>query len=95
MPDPVTSLPFTGNTEADALLAAEPLALLVGFALDQQVTVQKAFSGPLELRRRTGSLDPAAIASLDPEALETVFGPRRPSTASPARWPVAYATCAP
>jgi uncharacterized HhH-GPD family protein len=73
MPDPVTSLPFTGNPEADALLAADPLALLIGFALDQQVTVQKAFSGPLELRRRTGSLDPAAIAAMDPEALEIVF----------------------
>ena len=70
---PLTSLPFTGNPEADALLAAEPLALLVGFALDQQVTVQKAFSGPLELLRRTGTLDAAAIAAMDPEALETVF----------------------
>ena len=39
-------LHFTGNDEADALLAAEPMALLVGFALDQQVTVQKAFTGP-------------------------------------------------
>jgi uncharacterized HhH-GPD family protein len=73
MPDPVTALPFTGNPEADALLASNPLALLVGFALDQQVPVQKAFSGPLELLRRTGSLDAAAIAAMDPEALEAVF----------------------
>jgi uncharacterized HhH-GPD family protein len=73
MPDPVTALPFTGNPEADALLASNPLALLVGFALDQQVPVQKAFSGPLELLRRTGSLDAAAIAGMDPEALDAVF----------------------
>jgi uncharacterized HhH-GPD family protein len=73
MPD---SLPFTGDPEADRLLAHEPLALLIGFALDQQVTVQKAFSGPLEIRRRTGSLDAATIAAMDPEALAEVF--RRP-----------------
>lgn len=73
MPNPVTALPFTGNPDADALLASDPLALLIGFALDQQVTVQKAFSGPLELRHRVGTLDPAAIAALDPAALETAF----------------------
>jgi hypothetical protein len=64
-----TSLPFTGDPEADALLAADPLVLLIGFALDQQVTVQKAFAGPLELRRRVGTLDPGAIAVLDPATL--------------------------
>ncbi len=73
MSEPVTTLPFTGDPEADALLASSPLALLVGFALDQQVTVQKAFSGPLELLRRTGSLDAAAIAAMDPTELETAF----------------------
>ena len=56
MPD---ALHFTGDPEADAFLAEDPLALLVGFALDQQVTVQKAFAGPLELRRRLGSFDAA------------------------------------
>lgn len=70
---PPDRLPFTGNDEADALLAADPLAMLIGFALDQQVTVQKAFAGPLELRRRIGTLDAAAIATMDPEALETAF----------------------
>ena len=45
---------------------AEPLALLIGFALDQQVTVQKAFSGPAELKRRLGHLDAARIAAMDP-----------------------------
>jgi uncharacterized HhH-GPD family protein len=73
MPDHVTALPFTGDPEADALLAASPLALLIGFALDQQVTVQKAFAGPRDLVRRTGGLDAAAIAAMAPDALETVF----------------------
>ena len=66
-------LPFTGDDEADRLLVQEPLALLIGFALDQQVTVQKAFSGPLELRRRLGHLDAARIAGTDPAELERVF----------------------
>ena len=76
MTTPPASLPFTGNPEADAFLAADPLALLIGFVLDQQVTVQKAFAGPLELRRRVGTLDPTAIAAMDPEALQAVFRER-------------------
>ena len=69
---------FTGDEEADRLLVSEPLALLIGFALDQQVTVQKAFSGPLELKRRLGFLDAAKIAALDPATLDEVFR-RRPA----------------
>jgi uncharacterized HhH-GPD family protein len=69
-------LPFTGDDEADRLLAADPLALLIGFALDQQVTVQKAFSGPLEIRRRLGHLDAPRIAATDPETLDAVFRER-------------------
>jgi len=69
-------LPFTGDDEADRLLASDPFALLVGFALDQQVTVQKAFSGPAELRRRLGHLDPARIAATDPERVAEVFRER-------------------
>jgi uncharacterized HhH-GPD family protein len=70
-------LHFTGNDEADRLLAAEPLALLIGFVLDQQVSVQKAFSGPLELSRRLGSsLDAEAIAGMDPGELEQAFRER-------------------
>jgi uncharacterized HhH-GPD family protein len=61
---------FTDSDEANALIASDPMALLVGFALDQQVSVQKAFSGPLVVRERLGTLDPAALASAD---LETVF----------------------
>ena len=69
-------LHFTGDPEADAFLAEDPLALLVGFVLDQQVTVQKAFSGPLELRRRLGSFDAATIAATDPAELEEAFRTR-------------------
>ena len=64
---------FTGDPEADAFLGANPLALLIGFVLDQQVTVQKAFSSPLELSKRLGGLDAAAIAVMEPDALEAAF----------------------
>jgi uncharacterized HhH-GPD family protein len=66
-------LHFTGNEEADALLAQEPIALLIGFVLDQQVPVQKAFSGPLELKRRFGTLDAAKLAEADPGELDRIF----------------------
>ena len=61
-------LPFTDSDEANALIAADPMALLVGFALDQQVSVQKAFAGPLAIRERVGSLEPAALAVADLDA---------------------------
>src|SRR4051812_43255323 len=67
MPD---RLYFTDSDEANELIASDPLALLVGFALDQQVSVQKAFSGPLDLRERLGALDAATLVSSD---LEPVF----------------------
>jgi len=70
------ALHFTGEPEADALLAAEPLALLIGFALDQQVTVQTAFAGPLKLRQRLGTLDAKTIAATDPSRLEEIFRER-------------------
>jgi uncharacterized HhH-GPD family protein len=76
LPVPPDHLPFTGDPDADSLIATDPLALLLGFALDQQITVQKAFSGPLELRRRLGHLDAGRIATMDPETLEQAF--RRP-----------------
>jgi uncharacterized HhH-GPD family protein len=66
-------LPYSGDGEADRLLAADPFALLVGFVLDQQVTVQKAFSGPLEIRRRLGTLEPRKLAALDPERMRQAF----------------------
>jgi uncharacterized HhH-GPD family protein len=69
-------LPFTGDDEADRLIASDAAALLIGFVLDQQVTVQKAFAGPLELRKRLGHLDVAKIASADPESLAETFRER-------------------
>jgi uncharacterized HhH-GPD family protein len=64
---------FTESDEANALIASDPMALLVGFALDQQVMVQKAFVGPLVLRERLGAFDAATLASAD---LEPVFRER-------------------
>jgi uncharacterized HhH-GPD family protein len=70
MPD---RLHFTDSDEANELIAREPFALLVGFALDQQVTVQKAFAGPLAIRERLGTLDAARLAATD---LEPAFRER-------------------
>jgi uncharacterized HhH-GPD family protein len=68
-----SALHFTGDKEANELLAEEPLALLIGFALDQQVSVQTAFAGPLKIKQRLGTLDPRTIATTDPGRLEQVF----------------------
>jgi uncharacterized HhH-GPD family protein len=75
------TLHFTDSDEANALIARDPLALLVGFALDQQVTVQKAFSGPLAIQQRLGALDARQLASTD---LEPVFRERPPVHRFPA-----------
>jgi len=70
-----TSLALTGNDEADALLATDPLALVIGMVLDQQIPLERAFRSPFELRERLGgSLDAGAIASMDPDALAAIFG---------------------
>src|SRR3954452_14613298 len=66
-------LHYTGNDEADRLIATEPFALLMGFALDQQVPVPTAFSGPLKLKQRLGTVDPGKIAATDPAKLEAAF----------------------
>ena len=68
-----STLHFTGDQEANELLAEEPLALLIGFALDQQVSVQTAFLGPLKIKQRLGTLDARTIATTDPGRLEQVF----------------------
>jgi uncharacterized HhH-GPD family protein len=68
-----SALYFTGDDEANALLAQDPLALLIGFALDQQVPVQTAFSGPLKIKQRLGTLDAHTLARTDPGELERVF----------------------
>ncbi len=64
---------YTGDDDADALIAQDPFALLVGLALDQQVPVPTAFAGPLKLKQRLGTLDPGKIAATDPGELESVF----------------------
>jgi uncharacterized HhH-GPD family protein len=69
----VDRLYFTDSDEANELIARDPLALLIGFALDQQVTVQKAFSGPLAIKERVGTLDAGRLASMD---LEPAFRER-------------------
>ncbi len=70
------ALYFTDSDEANELLARDPLALLIGFALDQQVPVQLAFAGPLKLKQRVGTLDAREIASMDPAELENAFRQR-------------------
>ncbi len=70
------ALYLTESDEANRLLAKEPLALLIGFALDQQVTVPTAFAGPQKLKERVGELDAATIAAMDPADLEAVFRER-------------------
>ena len=73
------SLPLTGDDAADALLADDPLALLIGMLLDQQVPMEKAFRGPYDLKERLGGrLDAAEIAAADPDELAAVFA-RRPA----------------
>ena len=67
---------WSGRREADQLLEEDPLALLIGLVLDQQVKMEKAFSGPYDLKQRLGNLDAAAIASMEPEALDAVFRQR-------------------
>lgn len=73
MPD---ALYFTESDDANRLIATEPLALLIGFALDQQVTVPTAFAGPQKLKERIGGLDAARIAATDPAELEAAFRER-------------------
>jgi uncharacterized HhH-GPD family protein len=66
MPAP-EALYFTDDEEACRLIATDPFAFLVGFALDQQITVQQAFAGPLRIKQRVGTLDPATLAVTDLE----------------------------
>jgi uncharacterized HhH-GPD family protein len=71
------ALHLTGDKEADSVISRDPLALLIGMVLDQQVTMEKAFWAPSELARRLGgSLDPAAIAAMEPDTLVTIFKER-------------------
>lgn len=67
------TFPITGDPDADRLLAREPLALLIGMLLDQQVPMEWAFRGPSTLVGRIGPLDAPTIAAMNPAELETVF----------------------
>ncbi len=67
---------WTDLPEANRLLETDPLALLVGLVLDQQVKMEKAFAGPYELKRRLGHLDARKIAAIDPDKLGAVFRER-------------------
>jgi len=67
------TLHITGDDAADRLLTDDPLALLIGMLLDQQVAMETAFAGPLKIRERAGSMDAATLASYDPEAFADLF----------------------
>jgi len=67
------TLHITGDDAADRLLTDDPLALLIGMLLDQQVAMETAFAGPLKISERAGTLDAAALASFDPEAFTELF----------------------
>ena len=69
----MAELHITGDAEADRLLSEEPLALLVGMLLDQQVPMETAFAGPAKIKERLGAFDAATIARADPEKLVEVF----------------------
>jgi len=69
----VPAIRFTGDDEADQLLSDEPLALLIGMLLDQQMPMERAFLGPHRLHERLGHLDVAKIAAMPPEEFEELF----------------------
>ena len=72
------SLHIAQNPEADRLISEDPLALLIGMVLDQQITLEKAFTSPLDLKNRLGGgpLDAAEIAAMDPDKLAALFSER-------------------
>ncbi len=73
----MATLRLSGNPPADQLLSSDPLALLIGMVLDQQIPLERAFSSPLDLKQRLGGrLDPAEIAAMDPEQLAGRFAER-------------------
>jgi uncharacterized HhH-GPD family protein len=74
---PKASLALSGNPDADRLLSDDPLALLIGMVLDQQVPLERAFTSPLDLKNRLGGrLDAEEIATMDPDKLAAVFSAR-------------------
>ncbi|MGP3533798.1 HhH-GPD-type base excision DNA repair protein [Microbacterium sp. RD1] len=69
----MTTLHITADPEADALLSDDPLALLIGMLLDQQIAMETAFTGPLKIRERIGALDAGRLAHYDPDAFAEAF----------------------
>lgn len=67
------TFPITGDVDADQLLVDEPLALVIGMLLDQQVPMEWAFKGPATLKARLGALDAHAIAAMTPDEIDAVF----------------------
>jgi uncharacterized HhH-GPD family protein len=72
-PDPAPLLEWTEDPAANRLVTQDPLALLIGFCLDQQFPIEQAFLGPLRVRERLGTLDPGRLAATDPEAFAAAF----------------------
>jgi uncharacterized HhH-GPD family protein len=71
------TLYLSGDAAADELLSTDPLALVVGMVLDQQIPLEKAFRSPYDLQERLGGqLDAAVLASMDPDALADIFSER-------------------
>jgi uncharacterized HhH-GPD family protein len=70
-------LHLSGDPEADELISKDPLALLIGMVLDQQITLEKAFSSPRDLQERLGGqLDAGTIAAMGPGKLAAIFSER-------------------
>jgi uncharacterized HhH-GPD family protein len=67
------TLHITGDADADRLLTDDPLALLIGMLLDQQVPMETAFAGPLKIADRAGTLDAAALARMNPDEFTALF----------------------
>lgn len=68
---------MAGDEVADTLLAQDPLALLIGMVLDQQIPLERAFKSPADLKERLGgTLDVGAVASMDPDELAALFSIR-------------------
>ena len=76
MPSTTLALQWTGDAEADSLISNDANALLIGFCLDQQFPVERAFLGPKLIRERLGTIEPAKLAAMDPEKVADAF--RRP-----------------